>query len=224
MARSRIDCPRSPTRAEQVADAAVHILGVVAALAAVPVLITLAAVWKNEAALVAAVSVYGASLLAMLALSAGYNIANIRAVRGRLLEALRRLDHAAIYVKIAGTYTPYAVITGGAAGRWMLIGVWTGALAGSLGKLIAPAIWERASVLLYLALGWSLVLFFEQVANVISPATSILIVVGGALYSIGVVFFLWEKLPFQNAIWHLFVLVASFVFYAAILVEITVST
>lgn len=213
---------RAPSRAEQMADATVHVCGVVGALAAVPVLITLAAVWRDEGVLIAAIAIYGASLLMMFAMSAGYNIASVRQVRGRLLETLRRLDHAAIYVKIAGTYTPYAVITGGPLGRWMLIGVWAGAIAGLLGKLIAPGLWERASVILYLALGWSMILVFEPVSEAITHATAVLIVVGGVLYSVGVIFHLWERLPFQNAIWHLFVLVASFVFYAAIMVEISI--
>lgn len=213
---------RSVSRAEQMADATVHVIGVVGALLAVPVMITLAAVWRSEGALVAAIAVYGASLLAMFAFSAGYNIATIRLSGGRVLEWLRRLDHATIYVKIAGTYTPYAVLTGGPLGRWLLIGVWSGAALGFAGKLIAPDRWERLSIFLYLALGWCVVLVFDPVSEAITRATAILIIVGGCLYSVGVVFHLWERLPYQNAIWHAFVLVATFVFYSAILVEISV--
>lgn len=217
-------CPqrrRSYSRAEAWADMTVHALGVIGALAAVPVLITLAAVWRDDFALVAAVTVYGTALLMMFSASAGYNFANLRLSGGRLLEALRRFDHAAIYVKIAGTYTPYAVLTGGPLGRWLLVGVWSTALLGLLGKIIAPDRWERLSLLLYLALGWCVVLVFGPVSQSITSATAILIVIGGCLYSVGVIFFLWERLPFQNAIWHAFVLVATFVFYSAMMVEIT---
>ena len=93
-----------------------------------------------------------------------------------------------------------------------------------LGKLVAPHKWERASVVLYLALGWAFVLAAGPVSAAITQATMILIIVGGCLYTVGVVFHLWQRLPFQNAIWHLFVLVASFVFYSAIIVEISIGT
>ena len=218
------DDSRPYARAEQMADTTVHVIGVVGALLAVPVMITLAAVWRDEGALIAAVAVYGATLLAMLGFSAGYNITSVRRAGGRLVEVLRRLDHGTIYLKIAGTYTPYAVITGGPLGRWLLLGIWGGALVGFLGKLIAPAKWERLSIVLYLALGWCVVLVFGPVSEAITQATAILIIVGGCLYSVGVIFHLWDRLPFQNAIWHLFVLVASFVFYSALIVEISIGT
>ena len=212
---------RPHSTAEQVADATIHVVGVFCALIAVPVLVTLAAVWRGEAGLIAAVVIYGISLIAMLTFSATYNITHFRLPTSRWLEALRRLDHAAIYVKIAGTYTPYAVITGGSLGRWMLIGVWSGAVLGLIGKLVAPDRWERLSVILYLALGWVFAVAAGPISEHITAATLVLIVVGGCLYSIGVIFHLWERLPFQNAIWHLFVLIATFVFYSACMVEIS---
>lgn len=215
---------RAYSRAEAWADMTVHAVGVVCALLAVPVLITLAAVWRDDRALIAAVAVYGAALVVMFAASAGYNFANLRPAGGRVVEALRRLDHAAIYVKIAGTYTPYAVITGGPLGRWLLVGVWSTAAIGLLGKLVAPDRWEKFSLLLYLALGWCVVLVFGPVSAAITTATAVLIVVGGCLYTVGVIFHVWDRLPFQNAIWHGFVLVATFVFYSALMVEITTGT
>lgn len=215
---------RSYSRAEYMADAWIHVVGVGAAIVAVPVMVTLAVIWRDDGWLVAAISVYGLSLLMMLSASAGYNIASVRLEGGRVLEWLRRVDHGAIYVKIAGTYTPYAVIAGGPLGRWMLIGVWTGALVGVLNKLVAPDRWQRASLVLYLALGWCFVLVAKPVSAAITDWTMALIVVGGLLYTVGVVFHLWERLPFQNAIWHLFVLVASFVFYSAMVIEISAGT
>jgi hemolysin III len=213
---------RAYTRAEQMADAAIHLVGVVGALLAVPVLVTLAALWRGDGPLVAAVAIYGASLIAMLTFSASYNLAAIRLARGQALDWLRRLDHAAIYIKIAGTYTPYGVIAGGPVGKWLLIGVWSGATLGFLGKLLVPHRWQRFSLALYLGLGWAIVLAFGPISQSITQATLMLVATGGVLYTVGVVFHLWERLPFQNAIWHLFVLVATFVFYAALLVEIAV--
>ncbi len=215
--RSRVYTP-----AEQVADMAIHVVGVVAALLSVPVLVTLAANLRGDGALVTAVVVYGATMIAMLGLSATYNLARLRLRAGRALDWLRRLDHAAIYVKIAGTYTPFAVIAGGPIGRWLLIFVWSGAVLGMLTKLFAPWGWERFSVVLYLALGWAFVFAAGPISHSLTGATLALIAVGGGLYTIGVIFHLWERLPFQNAIWHLFVLVATFAFYAAVTVEVAV--
>ena len=130
---------RAYSRAEQAADETIHVIGVLAALLAVPVMVTLAAVWRDDGAMIAAVAIYGVTMVAMLGFSADTIWPTCgRGVQNFLIETLRRLDHAAIYVKIAGTYTPYAVIAGGPVGRWMLIGVWSGAVLGLLGKLIAP--------------------------------------------------------------------------------------
>ena len=212
----------SYSRAEQIADMTVHAVGLLGALLAVPVMITLAAVWDQEGAFIAAVAIYGASILVMLSLSASYNLTVLRQRGGRMLDWLRRADHAAIYVKIAGTYTPYAVLAGGPVGRWLLIGVWTGALIGLSAKLFAPNRWEKASIVLYLALGWLFVVAAGPISSAITTATLVLILVGGGLYTIGVVFHLWHRLPYQNAIWHLFVLLATFVFISAIVVEVAV--
>ena len=211
---------RAYTRAEQLADATIHLVGVVGALLAVPVLVTLAVAWRGDGPLVTAVAIYGASLIAMLTFSASYNLACLRLAPGRVIDWLRRLDHATIYVKIAGTYTPYGVIAGGAVGKWLLIGVWSGAALGFVGKLLVPHLWPRASLALYLALGWAVILAVEPISRSITHATLILVAIGGTLYTVGVLFHLWRRLPFQNAIWHLFVLVATSVFYAALLVEI----
>lgn len=213
---------RTYSKAEQAADETIHVVGVLAALLAVPVMVTLAAVWRDDGAVIAAVVIYGVTMLAMLSFSASYNVAYVRARSKTLIEMLRRLDHAAIYVKIAGTYTPYAVIAGGPIGRWMLIGVWSGAVLGLLGKLIAPDRWERASVILYLALGWAFVFAAGPVSAAITHPTLVLIIVGGCLYTTGVIFHVWTRLPFQNAIWHFFVLAATFVFYSAMTVEIAI--
>lgn len=215
---------RIPCAREQLADAVIHVVGVTLVMLAVPVLVTLAAVWRDEGALIAAIAIYGVSLLAMIMFSASYNLASIRFPGRRVLDVLRRLDHGAIYIKIAGTYTPFAVIAGGPLGRWMLIGIWSGAAAGFAGKLLAPDKWERASVVLYLAMGWAFVVCAGPISASLTQATLILIIVGGCLYSAGVIFHLWEKLPYQNAIWHLFVLVASLVFYSAMIVEVSIGT
>jgi hemolysin III len=216
--RQRTPGPAPPvyTPAERLADAILHLTGVTAALVAVPVLVTLAAVRHGDLPTVTAASVYGLSLMAMFAASAAYHLVSVP----RWKEILRRLDHAAIYVKIAGTYTPFAVLLGGEDAPSILVGIWAAALVGLSLKVLAPRRFEWLTLGLYLAMGWAVVVIGEPIVAAISTPSLVLVLAGGVLYTLGVVFHLWDRLPFQNAIWHGHVLAASFVFYAAILIEV----
>jgi hemolysin III len=162
----------------------------------------------------ASIFVYTAGLLIMLGLSAAYNLWPPSPRKW----LLRRLDQSAIFLFIAATYTPFiAQMKGNAATLGLLIGVWTAAAAGILLKIFGPARYDRASSVLYLLLGWSGLLAFESVFNALPRSTVTLLVTGGFLYSAGVGFHVWERLRFQNAIWHGFVLIAAACHYAAIL-------
>lgn len=204
-------------RAEIAADAVIHALGVGFALIGGPILIGLVAA-EGEAWAIAAISVYVTTLIAMFSASAGYNLIPIPSWK----DWLRRLDHSSIYLKIAGAYTPFAAISiGGFVGKSLLATVWVVALAGLALKLLYPRRFEVLSIFLYLALGWAAVFVAGDVARSIDSVALTLVVIAGGLYSIGVVFHLWEKLPFQNAIWHLMVLSATAVLYSAMAVEFT---
>ena len=205
------------SRAERLADSVLHIVGVIAALVAVPVMVTLAAVWYGDASTVGAAVVYGAGLIAMLTFSACYHMAQ----HGRAKQILRRLDHAAIYVKIAGTYTPLAVLLGGDAAPSILAGIWGAALVGVAFKMVSARRWAGITLTLYLAMGWAVIVVGGPILDEVSNATFTLIAAGGVLYTMGVGFLYLERLRFHNAIWHAFVLIASFLIYAAILLEIT---
>ncbi|MEM7237947.1 MAG: hemolysin III family protein [Pseudomonadota bacterium] len=205
----------SYSRAERIADGVIHCTGVSTSLMAVPVLITLVAVWHPYISTITATSIYGVSLIAMFTFSALYNIVS----HPRAKEVLRRLDHSAIYLLIAGTYTPFAVLAGGAAGYWLLGGIWAAALTGIGLQLLAYRRLEWLALVLYLMMGWAVVIFGWTLLMALSDATIILIAAGGILYTTGVAFHLSQRLPFHNAIWHGFVLAASIVFYVAILVE-----
>lgn len=205
------------SRAERLVDAVLHVTGIIAALVAVPVMVTLAAVWYGDASTVGAALIYGVSLIAMLTCSACYHMAQ----HGRSRQILRRLDHAAIYVKIAGTYTPLAVLLAGDAAPSILAGIWGAALVGVGFKMMSARRWEGFTLTLYLAMGWAVVVIGGPILNGVSNATFLLIAAGGGLYTLGVGFLYWERLRFHNAIWHAFVLIASFLIYAAILLEIT---
>jgi hemolysin III len=158
--------------------------------------------------------VYSACLVAMLGCSAGYNLARQPARR----ERLRRLDHAAIFLMIAGTYTPFTIRM--LDGTWAIAmtgSVWALALAGAFIKLRYPRRLERVDLALYLGLGWLILIAWKPFLAVVDPDTAALIIAGGALYTFGAGFHAWRALRFQNAIWHGFVLAAAACHYAAVL-------
>ena len=162
----------------------------------------------------ASVVIYTIGLLSMLGFSAAYNVWPI----SRAKWVLRRFDHSAIYVMIAGTYTPFiAQMKGGVASIGLLIGVWLTAAVGVTLKLLLPGRFDRLAVLLYLLLGWSGVVVYEPFAAALPNLSVWLLATGGVLYSTGVIFHRWQSLRFQNAIWHGFVLVAACCHYSAVL-------
>jgi hemolysin III len=203
------------TRAEWVSDTVVHVLGVGLALMAVPVLVTLALLWHGEVSIVLASAIYGLTLLAMLGCSAIYNITHGCVWTG----IFRRMDHTAIFLKIAGTYTPFVVITGAHAGP-LLTGLWGAAAVGAGLKIFAPHRFKMLTVGLCLGMGWAGVVVGGEVLERLSPTVVSLMVAGGLLYTAGVVFFLWASLPFHNTIWHVFVLAATAVFYIAVVLQL----
>lgn len=202
------------SRAERLSDAVVHVSGVAAALVAVPVLVTLAIVLHGEASAIAGTGLYGAALIAMLFCSALYNMT--REVRRKAF--FRHLDQTAIFIKIASTYTPFVLLSG-VGGGWLLPGLWGAAIAGSVMRLLAPDRLRLVAVGLALAMGWAGLFAGSEFFGGLSTAVIVLIVTGGLLYTIGVAFFLFERLPFHYTIWHAFVLAASMVFYAAVMVQ-----
>ncbi|MCB1389190.1 MAG: hemolysin III family protein [Rhodobacteraceae bacterium] len=204
------------SKAEQVSDAVVHVTGLMLVLMAVPVLIVLTALYRGDAASITGVSVYGGALIAMILFSALYNIGETSGFGAAKEWLLRRLDHSAIYLKIAGTYTPFTLVSGH--GVSLTVGVWAAALAGIVLKIISPERFKWAALALYLGMGWAGLVVGGPMFASLPTAVLVLMVVGGALYTLGVVFYLWRRLPFHYTIWHVFVLAASFVFYSAVLV------
>lgn len=205
------------TTTEYWADAAVHVIGLAFVMIAGPVLIWFVAA-RGEATSIMAISIYVCSLLAMITASASYNLAPI----GTLKHWLRRLDHSAIYIKIAGAYTPFAMLSlSGGSGHRLLVGVWIAAGSGVAVKLLWPRRFRLFTLSLYLMMGWAAAPIAGEVIENVRPETWNLVLISGCLYTIGVIFHLWERLPFQNAIWHCFVLVATAVMYAAMAIEFT---
>lgn len=203
-------------RAEVIADGVIHALGVGLALAGAVALFIIARDATDGREFVA-IAVYALALLTALALSAAYNLWPVSPVKW----LLRRLDHSAIYVLIAGTYTPFLTqLKSGFAATGLFVGVWATAAVGIAVKLLLPGRFDRVAVGLYLALGWSGAFAYDAVAAVLPAAALWLLAVGGGLYSLGVVFHAWRSLRFQNAIWHAFVLLGATCHYGAVLAGI----
>ncbi len=200
-------------RAELIADGVVHVLGIAFGVIAAIALIVVAGMYASRAEVIS-VSVYVAGLLAMLGLSATYNLWPVSPVKW----LLRRFDHSAIYILIAATYTPFLTQMND---RFMaialLIGVWSVAAAGIALKIFLPGRFDRLAVGLYLAMGWSGIVAYDSLVSSLPSSTMWFIAAGGLIYSLGVIFHAWERLRFQNAIWHSFVLLAAALHYTAVL-------
>lgn len=199
--------PYSP--AEIWADGAVHAVGVGAALAATLAFLFVFGPGLPSVAAFAAVGIYCVTLVASFGISAAYNLWP----QSRTKWMLRRLDHSAIYFLIAGTYTPFMVRLdmGG-----VLALVWLVAALGASIKLLLPGRFDRLSILLYLAMGWGGVALYAEIGVGLTSGVALLILVGGLLYSGGVVFHVLDRLRFHNAVWHLFVLAGAAVHFGAV--------
>lgn len=196
--------PKPYSRLELICDGLVHALGLVIALVAGGVLVFAAS--RSAPAQLGSVLVYVAALVTVLAVSLAFNMAPIAPIK----RLLARLDQAAIFLLIAGTYTPMlALLNGTPVGELMLIGVWSGSLIGIALKLIVPQHFGRLALLLYAGIGWSGLLIFQSLAAALPPSTMWLLLAGGVAYSSGIIFHVWERLKFHNVIWHCFVVLGA---------------
>jgi hemolysin III len=200
------------TRAEHAADAAIHVAGVIFAINGGAWLLF----HVTRLSAVASVSVYCASLFAMLTASAIYNLAP----HGHAKDWLRRFDHAAIFIMIAATYTPFAVNRLTPASGGAILGfVWFAATVGVTLKMLYPRRFEAASLALYLGMGWAVVSVIKPLSNTIAAADFWLLMAGGVIYSAGVIFYVMERIPYHKAIWHGLVLIAAILHFTAIASE-----
>ena len=206
------------SRAERQSDAVVHFLGIGAALVAVPVLITLAVVLRGDAPAVVSTVLYGLALVTMLVFSALFHLTT----QPRLRRVFRSLDHTAILCLIAATYTPFVLLSGADA-KGLLVTLWAAALLGAALRAFAPDRLKLAAIALALGMGWAGLIGGGALLAALSTPVMVLITLGGILYSVGVGFCLMERLPFHYTIWHICVLAASAVFYAAITVQLVQS-
>jgi hemolysin III len=196
-------------RAELIADCVVHVIGVSLGMIAIVLCIFQLATGTDRYDVV----VYTVVLVTMLGLSATYNLWPVSPRKW----LLRRFDHAVIYLLIAATYTPLiSEVRDRDLAIIFLIGVWSTAMAGAILKLFFPGRFDRLSIGLYLAMGWSGIILYEKAVSALPVSTLILIATGGILYTFGVLFHAWERLRFQNAIWHALVLLAAGCHFVAV--------
>ncbi len=199
------------TTGELIADGVIHALGIVSSLVAVTALLWFA-LPRADAPTGTALVIYSIAMVLMFTASAAYHMVP----HMQWKPALKRWDQAAIFFKIAGTYTPLVMLMGSLFAYVVLTGVWVAALVGATGKLAFRKRFDSISLAIYLPLGWASLLLAWPIFKTLPLAASILILAGGILYTIGVIFHVWEKLKFQNAIWHAFVLAAASCHFAAV--------
>ena len=201
---------------EYILDGMVNILGFGLSVAGLVLMIVFAATEAN-ALTVTSFAVYGATLVTLFLTSGLYNA--IPAIPGRRLKSiLRIIDHSAIYLLIAGTYTPFMLVGIGGAWGWSLFGVvWGLAVVGIVKKLVFPNRFYRLSIGLYLALGWLCLIAIKPMIDSLPVPALVLALVGGVFYSLGVVFVLLQHVKYHVVFWHLFVLAGAMSHLVAVL-------
>jgi hemolysin III len=198
---------------EEIAHATTHGLGLLLSIAGLTTLVVTAAV-RGDAWHVTGAAVFGATLVLLFAASTLYHALTSR----RAKQVFQRLDHAAIFLLIAGTYTPFTLVNLRGAWGWTLLGlVWSLAILGIVLQTAVPHRTRRLSLALYLAMGWMVLIAIEPLVQSVHPDGLALLVLGGVLYTLGVVFYAWQRLPYNHAIWHVFVLAGSACHFSCVL-------
>lgn len=203
-----------PNRAEHAADGIVHAIGMIAALVGGGLLVAIALAYKGVP-LATASALYALCLMAMLAASAVYNLT--RPSRARRI--LRRIDEAAIFLMIAGSYTPFTIkLLPPEFALGVTVAIWIAALAGAAGKVLWPHMSDRAWCVVYLAFGWLAVVVLGPIVTTLPLAAMILLAIAGAIYSGGVLLYLNHTLPYRRALWHACVIIGAASHYSAVLI------
>lgn len=199
--------------AEEIAHSVTHGLGIVLSIAGLAALVAVAV--QSGTRSVVACSIFGTTLILLYVASTLYHSIPIP----RAKRVLRVLDHSAIYLLIAGTYTPFTMVSlRGAWGWGLLAGVWALAVAGIALEVRPVRRLRWLPIVLYLTMGWLILIAFKPLAQVVATGGIVLLVLGGVSYTAGVVFYVWRRLPYHHAVWHLFVLLGSvFHFFAVLL-------
>lgn len=201
---------------DELASSVIHGIGIALSIGGLALLVAVAAL-HGDALTVVACAVFGTSLVLLYTASTLYHSISVAAAK----PALRVLDHIAIYVLIAGTYTPFTLIALPGVWGWSLfVAVWTLALAGSALELGLLKRYHKLAVLLYVGMGWIGMVAFEPLSKHLEAGGTTLLLAGGLAYTLGVPFYLWRRLPYHHALWHVFVLAGSVLHFLAVLLYV----
>jgi hemolysin III len=204
------------TAGEEVAHALTHGIGIVLAIAGLTVMVARATLYGTAWHIVGA-AIFGATLVLMYTASTLYHSIP-GATLPRTKKVLRVVDHSSIYLLIAGSYTPFTLVTLNGPWGWALFAwTWGLALAGVVFKVFATGKFEKLSLAIYLGMGWCIVLAIEPLVSTLETGGLVLLLLGGLSYTGGVAFYVWERLRYHHAIWHAFVLGGSLLQYFAVL-------
>ncbi|MGA0586759.1 PAQR family membrane homeostasis protein TrhA [Dyella sp. KRB-257] len=201
---------------DELASSIVHGIGIVLSIGGLVALVTLSAMHGTARDVVAS-AVFGATLVLLYTASTLYHAVPV----ARAKPVLRTLDHIAIYLLIAGTYTPFTLIA--LPGRWgwsLFAAVWTLAALGSALEFGALRRYRKLSVLLYIGMGWIGMIAFKPLMAHLQTGGMLLLIAGGLAYTLGVPFYLWRRLPYHHSVWHGFVLAGSVLHYLAVLLYV----
>lgn len=201
---------------DELASSIVHGIGIVLSIGGLAALVALSAMHGGPRDVVAS-AVYGATLVLLYTASTLYHAVPV----ARAKPVLRTLDHIAIYLLIAGTYTPFTLIA--LPGRWgwsLFAAVWTLAALGSVLEFGALKRFRKLSVLLYIGMGWIGMIAFKPLMAHLQTGGMLLLVAGGLAYTLGVPFYLWRRMPYHHSVWHAFVLAGSVLHYLAVLLYV----
>jgi hemolysin III len=205
-----------PKHSEELFNAITHALGIAFGIISIPVLI-MTAISHTGTSVLTAVSIYGFSFLMVFTFSTLFHWCK----QGRRKDILRILDHISIYFLIAGTYTPFIFIfVNNSFGFTLLTVLWTLTLIGTIYKTFFTGKFEVISTLIYIIMGWILFTGGKTFFANMPFSVIVLILCGGCLYTIGVIFYLWRGFAYHHGVWHLFVLSAAICHYAAILLAV----
>jgi hemolysin III len=200
------------SKTEELLNRMTHGVGALASIIGVVALISLACQQHDIYRIVSA-SMYGGAMITFYCLSTAYHSVHSPSVR----YLFRILDHASIYLMIAGSYTPFALVTLRGPWGWTLFGtVWGLGTVGAVMKIFTTHRLRYIGPILYIALGWIVVIALKPLSAALPHNGLVLLFAGGVAYTAGVIFYLWDRLPYNHAIWHLFVLTGSVCHYCAI--------
>ena len=201
---------------EEIANSLTHGIGILLSIGGLGVLTAFASVFGSARHIVG-VSIFGFTMVLLYTSSTLYHSIPIPRVK----SILRLIDHSAIFLLIAGTYTPFTLITLQGPWGWTLFGiVWAVAAAGIIFQTNLILRYPIISVVLYILMGWVVIVAIKPLTERIAPGGLALLFGGGMSYTFGVLFYAWRKLPYHHAIWHLFVLAGSVLHYFAILLYV----